>query len=283
VGCVTSNVRYRCTAADAYGNTATVWFYLYPASCLTVLPASSTNPTVPYGTPLLLEVKATVRMGGLHYQWLDDAGSPIQGATGSHYIVPAVTKAETYRCEVTDDYGSSRTVSFWVKVDNGFYARIPEDQVLTADYGGSLTLRVEAGANDGQLTYYWYDERTGQGTEGGSTYQVENIKDYTYVTCSVSDQYGNSTSLHYRIRLNGMGEERQRVSGDYGAPVTLTVPVLTANANYLWRWSEDGSWGAGSNSTTVQESGSNTYTIPALEHFSYYSCTVTVDDINVIE
>ncbi|MBQ6116452.1 MAG: hypothetical protein IJL08_03905, partial [Oscillospiraceae bacterium] len=283
VGCVTSNVRYRCTAADAYGNTATVWFYLYPASCLTVLPVSSTNPTVPYGTPLLLEVKATVRIGGLHYQWMDDAGSPIRGATGSHYIVPAVTKAETYRCVVTDDYGNSRTVSFWVKVDNGFYARIPEDQVLTADYGGSLTLRVEAGANDGQLTYYWYDERTGQETEGGSTYQVENIKDYTYVTCSVSDQYGNSTSLHYRIQLNGIGDEMQYVSGDYGAPVTLTVPLLAANANYLWRWSEDGSWDAGSNSTTVQESGSNTYTIPALEHFSYYRCTVTVDDIIVVE
>ncbi|SDB12506.1 hypothetical protein [Eubacterium oxidoreducens] len=106
-GAITSNQKYRCRVADAYGNEQKIYFYLY------VLRGSG-NVNYGYSSSNQLEgitmsVKLMASSGAITYQWYKYNSNTgyvkIDEATSASYTV-ATTKREEYRCRVKDAFGN---------------------------------------------------------------------------------------------------------------------------------------------------------------------------------
>ena len=189
----------------------------------------------------------------LTYKWTNNDG-PVAGTTASIEVVPG--KSDCYTCEVSDQYGNSKSAEFNIEIVNDLlvYPMGDKDQetvkVETA-VGADLTLYVEVAGDDvSQLTYDWYDS-------GRRKVNTENSPEYTFTvekatrfTCVVSDQYGNECEGIFNIVINnnnfkaypegvaysesGMIKE---ITADLGSSVTLSVIVEATNKTGItYKW-----------------------------------------------
>ena len=158
---VTHYVRYHCVVSDDYGNSDYCNIYVYVDNGFTAQAVGDEDVYVKPNQSATLEVEASCDEGSLTYQWYewydDYTEESIAGATSATYTIEAVTERCDYCCRVSDKYGNSRNIWFYVYVDNGLTAQAVGDNDVYVTPGQSATLEVEASCDEGSLTYQWYD------------------------------------------------------------------------------------------------------------------------------
>ena len=304
---------YYCVVSDDYGNSKTVYFTVYASNQLKAWPegyeegVDTADLYVSAGSPATLRVIATAADPiGLQYQWYkgelveDEWGDswteyyPIEGAETSEYTTGPVTKADKYQCRVSDQYDNSKYVYFNVYVETHFTAHSVGSTYRYVSPGETVTLQVQASADDGiEIHYHWYNdddlnwEPEGTGTD---TITFEVQKNCT-VYCEVSDDYGNSEEIEYHIYVENQlkvypegydeYEDTAYISVSAGSPATLRViatAVDTSQLQYEWEQfarvdHEDGySW---FDPIAIPGAETAEYTVPSVTSYRRYICTVS--------
>ena len=141
---------------------------------------------------------------------------PLEGVTTNEYsVIP--DSSYTYQCAVSDAYGNTKCVYFYVIVQNQLHLEgvdADNQTLVTYDYsvapGTSRELKVSTTALDPEgIVYQWYklslvtDEFTYYERlpiEGATsdTYTTEALYEYVEYYCEAIDKYGD----HYGIQLN---------------------------------------------------------------------------------
>ena len=217
------DLQFGCRVGDRYGNVVWSNFYFRMDNHLTVTADGPTSISLPYGTSKTLGVTVKADdVTGVTYQWMKAGVDPddgsyrylvIDGATQSSLSIPPVTEGADYLCEVTDLYGNSGYVYFFVSVANRLQV-MPLTTKTEYQKGEKATLRVKASASDASgLTYQWSRQRyefdangnvdyVFEDLEGSSdTYVTEKITDsWTYV-CVVKDRFGGSAYQYFGVNV----------------------------------------------------------------------------------
>ncbi len=293
---VTTYGSYYCEVTDKYGNYETVWFYVSVNNGLTA-GALQQRFYVPLGESATLTVVANaIDTEGMRYEWRDNDFNTLS-EQGNTLTVPNVLRYTSYRCTVTDKYDNSRSVWFYVGVDNGFSAR-PEGETtgsskrIFVPLNGSTELKVAVTATDTDgLSYQWTEQvRDADGyyvsTElpdvTGDSYTVSDVSEYRTYYCRVTDKYENSATAYFYVgvenglELTRMGPETQAV--EKGSDVTLAVSCTALDPEGItYRWSEEVLTPEGryTTSTLGDVNGGSSYTASNLQEGRRITCTVT--------
>ena len=221
---------------------------------------NSDNPAVanvqaPYGFHLNLVVDAQTTDGYLSYVWAkQDANGDFQvveGVTSSfYYPEEAVTEPTCYSCTVSDDYGNSKTVSFYVLIENRLSVYSEQETTQTAAPGNAVTLTVTANCDVGNINYQWYrnvyDPATDasrpeavSGEVSASIVTVPILRPEEY-TCIVTDQFENADSITFYLSAdNGFsvqadGEQEILVAPEEGTVLSVIAQYDTGPLSYQW-------------------------------------------------
>ena len=206
--------QYYCIVSDEYGNYQDLCFNVYLDNGLRAIAGNNQNEYyVEPGETVALSVKASYKNGKLSYQWyrhykhengdgsyswMDDS---IEGATGTTYTTDEIYNSEQYYCNVSDEYGNNANVWFNVHVDNGLTASAEGSSEIWVTEGERATLSVTASCEHGNISYQWdgYDNTT-------DTLVTEPVYGETGYTCYVTDEYGNTVDVWFRVRLDQTAE-----------------------------------------------------------------------------
>ena len=274
--------------AEEYTNDAVTFFEVIIENHLTVRAEGADNLDEDYaeiiaapGSSLTLRVIASADDDSqLEYTWerevqtTDEWGNTygeaewVEGAdTAECYI--EVAESCLYECKVTDQYGNSVTVRFYIDSDNHLRA-YPEgafedetSRFLLVKPFESATLKVTALAEDmSQITYQWQelvvaaednydDEDIYRDIEGANedTYQADSSRNLVY-RCKVSDQYENAAYVYFYLEVDNElraypegAEEGSRTVEIYPAPgdtITLKVNPSAIDVSQLaYEWYDD--------------------------------------------
>jgi len=107
-----------CIVRDEYGNSEIAWFTIYINSDFEVNTPGNVYLTVSYGESAELSVDAT-SSGRIWYEWrmFDSEYADTPDAVGSTFTTDALTEDCRFICVMTDEYGNSASVWFYVTVD----------------------------------------------------------------------------------------------------------------------------------------------------------------------
>ena len=248
---------------------------------------SVANVRAPYGSHLNLVVDATATPDEyLTYQWAqedaDGVFHTIEGATRTfYYPEDPVTGLTCYQCTVSDNYGNSKTVTFFVLIENMLRVYSEQEEAQSAPPGGTLTLTVTASCTDGELSYQWYrnvyDAETGssgpdavEGAVSASVTTVPILKPEEY-TCVVTDEFENADSVTFYLTVdNGfsveaVGEQEIRVAPEEGT--VLAVGAQYNDGPLTYQWYLDGE--------AIDGAVSDTYETGIIRSQCDYWCIVT--------
>ena len=229
----------------------------------------------------------------LHYQWFvhDDYwaegdGTAISGANDKTFTVPD-KKTCAYSCLVSDDHGNKETLYYHIVINNELSLSSKETDI-SCKFDSTQILSVTATAKDKEdLSYSWYkydDNREPVEISGadGTTLTTDPVRKYEYYYCTVTDKFGNESSIGFRISVeNGFDAYPDpsvgTIQDDDGEMVvefdsTDTPRALEVKVNaddkegisYKWYYGNDVSVRVGDNSPRL---------VP--DHRGWYECTVT--------
>ena len=211
---------YTCQVSDPYGNSTAVYFDVYVETHLSAQASGNkTDFAVEPGESSVLTVEASCD-AALSYQWrvmvptYDEYGiermtedMPIEGATGASYTTPPAVDGRDYHCVVSDPYGSSRVIYFYMSIPTNLSVRAKNTSTyfsLTA--GETAQLNVEVSC-DVPVTIQWFSVDTNTWSshpiEGatGESYTIEPMTKSAKYTCQVVDAYHNHQSITFEIDL----------------------------------------------------------------------------------
>lgn len=234
VDSVMESQSYRCRVSDDY-TSEDCYFYLNIDSGFDVEYESVHQ--VKYGDDVSLEIHATTESGSLTYQWYDQDDELLEEVTGNCYTVSNVTSAQCYTCLVSDGY-NSRWIDFYISVDSGLSVSANSENEVYVKPGGSVSLRVDASTELGELAYQWYDgeDESIEGAEGNAL-EVGNVNTSQNYYCMVTDGY-NTEYVFFNIYVDsGFSAEAQCLYlADKGTSVNLTVAAQTnyGPLEYVW-------------------------------------------------
>ena len=257
---ITTTTYYYCYVNDGYGNGSSVRFRVVTNNFRAY--AKGTEDTVvhiyvPYNGGTTLQVDVTADdMSGVTYTWYDNQGgmgAGLMGVVGNtdSITVDHVTRLKAYRCYVTDNYGNSAQIYFYIHVENNLRAydtKTNKSEVdVTVAKNGSTTLSITATATDTEgLRYQWYRRYDYAGGyydayalagESSSSLKLTDIQEEAAYYCTVMDKYDNSVSVFYFIHISGeevavrsitLNEESIRLATN--STFTLTATVAPENA-----------------------------------------------------
>ena len=275
---------YQCTVRDRFANAITIWFYVTADNAFAAY-ASGTDETFAYiaaaeSSSQTLSVDVTAKdLTNITYQWYRD-GYPVDEADRNSFTIDSVTQYAEYYCSVSDGYGNSANVWFYVSVDNGFsaYASGTEDTdvSIAVDPKSSLTLGVDVTANDlTGITYQWYEDWERIDDVDQDTFTIESVIGSSVYECVVIDRYGSSATICFNVSVdNGFsayasGTEDTSVSFtvDPGSSLTLGVDVTAKDYSGIsYRWYMGGYQIPGAEQSTVE--------IDPVTESAYYQCEV---------
>ena len=261
---ITSPAEYYCTVSDDYGNSRTVWFYVYIDSGFSAERIGEDSRYVQPGADETLGVNASVNIGNLHYQWYKEykvyyedgdyywTTDVLPGETSSSLSVKNITSPANYYCNVTDDYGNNSNIWFYIHIDSGLIVNT-QDSDLYVKAGERTTISVDASVNSGELHYSWrayvnvYDEEYGYWNReliyidaADNTIATFEINSYSEYCCEVSDDYGNSESVWFNIYVDsGFNVKTKNTTIDIapGESKTLSVEASVDQGELHYRWS----------------------------------------------
>ena len=232
---VWGKVVYECNVADRYGHIDDVYLTVIPENHLTVsaeegVISSSSYPFAIPGEKTTLQVYVSATdMSGLTYAW---SGTEYYYGGGAYFgygvdcdctesvlILDDVPTRSRYDCTVTDKYGKSETVHFYLSVKNGLRLSVEEgkhsiQRDIHALYGEKVDLKAFVTANETSgMIYEWYyetyNDETGTWNDleyipdaTGDTVTTRAITCWTLYSCSVVDRYGNTTLVSYFLDID---------------------------------------------------------------------------------
>ena len=128
---------------------------------------------------------------------------------------------------------------FNVVVANDFSVKAIGDTEIKVKAGDTATLRVQASCTKGDITYDWQ----GQGSvseDDPAEFTTDVITKGCYVSCRVSDMYGNIKTIYYNIKIeNGLKvgvKGSSNVNVPYNEKATLEVEASCnkGEIEYVW-------------------------------------------------
>ena len=308
---------YYCQVADQYGNTISVWFYIYIDNQLIAYADSVGQPGVGAqvyiepGKNQVLKVNVSASdMTGIVYKWYTADLNLETNSWGGEYLAEnAATDSLTvesgrkyYVCNVTDRYGNSVNVWFYIYVDNQLTAYVGGVDEQTTSYtyyvapGNTQTLKTDVSASDmSSITYQWRGHTYDFNTQSWNDYVI--FEDATSDTltvdcaradyyCRVADQYGNIQEVRFYVQVDNQltafvdGVDEQTTSYSwYVAPGSTQILKVIVSANdmsgvtYQWQKNtynpETQSWNG---YQVVENAASNSLTTEACR--AEYACRV---------
>ena len=164
--------------------------------------------TVGQSASLHVEASA-IDTTGITYKWFEE-DEELEDAADASITTDPISRAVSYRCEVTDRYGETRTIYFNLSIQNNLQAYVKGKEGVTEDYlfvteGESLTLEVTATADDMEgLTYHWTDENHEYDEEhpekyAGASYVIESAGSCEEYVCGVTDKYGTYKYVRFCV------------------------------------------------------------------------------------
>ena len=219
---------------------------------------------------------------GDDYDYDDEVYTDIEGANEDSYRL-IVAEYKEYRCVVSDRYGNTEYVYFYLEIDNELkvYPEGAEEGSNSVDIyaapGDTVTLKVNAEAlDDSGLTYKWKDEDWVQLDEEQDELVIENVTQSQSYTCDVSDQYeswGNAVFnivIENHLKAYPEGSENtdeQDMTVLPFSPVTLKVVAEADDMSGLtYQWIEY--------TDAIEGADTDTYTIPSVDYGTKYCCEV---------
>ena len=312
---------YKCTVSDQNGNSAKALFYVFTENRLHAYPEGTSQDESelflevdPTKVPTLHVIATAVDDSQISYQWqkkadgsgddgdeeyggedpIDDGDGDdgryedIEGANGDSYL-PDLLEGMDYRCVVSDQYGNSARVYYYLSVENGLraYPEGAEEGSDTVDIyiglGDTVTLKVKAEAlDDSCLTYRWSDYDGTQYETDRDAFVIKEAEKSKEYRCEVLDQYGNSYTAYFNVVIENHlvaypeGSEPDTDGLDKPVPpltpVSLKVVVQADDTNgltYEWREQREDE-----DVQTIEGADTDTYTIASVDHESHYTCVV---------
>ena len=262
----TEYVNYRCEVSDAYGHSRDVWFSVSVDNAVTAQAVGESNLSASMGDTVPLEVTASCTVGELSYQWFEDY-TLIEGATQASYTTKPFNRSSAYyECCVTDQYGASANVSFYVEcgdyIDNQFHAWTDASSIEVSPTE-QTTLQVNVSASDMEgVTYRWsYLSKSldvhGNMVDGewvsipeanGASYTLSGADAFTTTyRCEVSDKYWNTANVDISVLVNSelttnIDGEHSNANVFYGETATLVVTASDADAIIHWYENRENDW-----------------------------------------
>ena len=162
------------------------------------------NRCVAPNTPITLLVDVTANdMDNLTYRWTGPNGT-IANATTASLTLDSVNADNDgyYYCYVSDPYGNQEYTYYYLYVDNGFtVSRVGNyDQGVAPNT--SLTLSVNATANDASMiTYQWSGPNGNIQDATGSSFTISSVNADPRGSyyCYVYDGYGGSEKVNFYV------------------------------------------------------------------------------------
>ena len=294
-------VRFICRVSDDYDKYKEVYFEVSVNNNLRAWDKTSggsgVTKTVAPGETLTLEVEVSATdTEGITYQWADrtDGWTLIEGATSASFTTPEIYEYNSYECVVTDKYGSTVSVYYYLGIENGLYA-YPKGGYEDSNYlevtvapGDDAVLEVVAGADTGDLAYQWRDDNWEVIREAtGASYTAKNVTKAGMYTCIVKDDYGNQKEVRFAVRIDNAFKAYAKGTKDTYAYLTkkageTAVLEVTASANtggFTYQWYKNervyidaSSWWY--DEIVISGATGPSYTTEPLTEFEVYSCRV---------
>ncbi len=297
---VTAPQSYTCFVTDDYGNSVNVSFRVLLENHFRAVAAGTDSInaylSVKPNADVSMKVDASVDTGGLYYQWMDEYWQEIAGKTQAALTVSGVQRSIPYYCRVWDDFGNQEVISFYLNVDNGFYAYARGTKAtgatVTAVYGTSAVLAVDAHADVGSLHYVWWDTNGAvKLDETGPELTIGRVERAGQYTCYVSDDYGGSDSVFFRLEVQnhltaypkGYPDRRSvSVGVTPGGSTVLEVVADSDDHQLQYQWYRMGSGPMAESSLIEGETGSS-LTLSGVAERQSYRCFVSDRYGNTIE
>lgn len=246
-----------CSILDIYNNWENVHFEIYPENHFFAYPENATASwdgtysdhvyiDAEPGEELDLRVCASAdNMDAISYHWgknirgtnnwgeYEYAVADIPEETDDTYHITA-NESTIYYCNVSDGYGSSKTITFDVSV-SGLIAYpegatevdgMPSNRIaIAAESGGAKTLRVVTIAPENeQLTYKWSQGPLNdsgwwpleQGQDSTTNELTINLDTAQRYLCVVSDTHGNQALSYFYVNVGGV-----RLTSNFGTPALV--------------------------------------------------------------
>ena len=283
---VSSAATYYCQATDDYGSEPVQCsFRLEIDNAFFAAADGGEFITVPVNSTPTLKINAQCTTGEIHYQWFQNGGTSEDNTSSTYTAQPLKLNTKMIYCTVSDDYGNTTTIWYYITLDNALSARAAQYRVAVSP-GGTAVLEVIASCNDGAITYSW--EKLVE--ENGSTmnYYVDcdtatlvtdPVTKTTEYFCYVSDIYGNNTQVYFMVvidnRLTAAADGDTSLTASYGDTVTLRVNADCAVGGLTYSWQVSSRDASGSYYRTVENAESDTLVTDPLIYKAYYYCTVT--------
>ena len=298
-------MQYYCVITDMYGNETNVWFNIGIDNQFSARAVGSNRLTVLPGKTAELEVTASCAQGELNYEWWkvtrDSNGNwldetQLTSVTATLTTEP-ITKYTEYYCDVSDDYGNSKNVWFYISVDNQLV--INRNEMTThveVTPGETAVLSVIASCASGDLSYQWYQNvQTGEDRwdnvlipgATSSSYTTEAVSTTVEYFCVVSDMYGNNERVWFIVvvdnQLNVWAVSEQEIHVAQGERVVLSADASCAQGSLRYQWRQkryynDGNW----EYVNISGGTGKTLTIESVAEGAEYTLTVT-DEYNNTE
>jgi hypothetical protein len=264
---------FRCVVTNAFGfatsNEATLSVFSPPT--ITTHPS---DQTVTEGQPVTFQVVAS-GTAPLSYQWQQSLAN-IPGANSSTYTIPVVQSghgSETYRCVVTNAYGTA--ISNDARVFINFPPNItahPSNQ--TATEGQPATFQVGAGGN-APLSYQWQRNTVNIPGANAASYTVASASladNGAKFRCVVTNAYGTATSNEATLTVNfppSITAHPSNQTATEGQPATFQVGV-GGNAPLSYQWQR--------NTVNIPGANAASYTVASAslaDNGAKFRCVIT--------
>ena len=237
---------------------------------------SDTEITLKAGDTATLKVQASCAKGDITYVW-DGQGS-VSEDNPAEFTTAAVTERTSVYCHVSDMYGNTETIYYYINIENGLKVSAKNSSKVNVPYNEKATLEVEASCNEGELTYAWLDIATYDVLGSGAVFTTESVTGKKIYRCQVSDKYDNIEFVDFTVNVdNGLKVEAvgsTNVIIKQGESVTLKVKASCNEGGLTYKWTEltDNSI---SEDETATDSITVTYNSNTEISYNTYTCEVT--------
>ena len=290
---------YHLKIADRYGQEIILHFYVKVENHLNVR-EDNTEKYVTYGEGLTLSPVVTADdISTLMYEWTIGTRSydeeenryywdyrDIDDADTAEYFVPSVTQIVSYNLKVLDIYGNSKSVTYYVYVQN--HLKVTPDgnsedsdrKEICVRPKAPVTLRAIVSAEDKSALRYVWRDRDGKILKGvqGAEYKIASVKRKGEYSLTVSDQYGNSKTVGFSLIVKNDLTVYPKGSEDGTQCIDIYVPagsraalIIEASAldssHLTYRWYDD-YWNA------IKGAKGKKHTTPPVNSDQEYSCDV---------
>ena len=274
---------YKCLVEDPHGNSKSVVFTVTVTVPVISDTRTDDEKTVvhTYGTSTVLEAKTDAIEPT--YQWYMLVGETfceITDATESTCTIePEV--GTTYRCTVTDKYGTSIELDFTCTVNYVLTDNTSADSknvTIIKTESATLAPVIDSSKTSG-VTYAWFTSQDGTTYSDSSFSTVDSVtvvpSETTYYKCVVADEHNNSVTIIFTVNVTIPEIVDQRTSSEksltltYGESKTLTAKTNAIEPTYSWLRSTDGS-----SFTTISGETGSTLSIKPDANYTY-RCSIT--------